>query len=90
MDFFEGTEFGILGIHTVCLYQYQRSMIQIEFSPAEIEQLRCERYYYPHPQVQKKMDVFYLKSQRLPHKEICRLCSLSKTTLTGNYSGLKK
>ena len=28
------------------------------------------------------MDVLYLKSQELPHKEIRRLCSISKTTLT--------
>ena len=57
-------------------------MIQVEFSPFDIEQLRFERYHYPHPQVQKKMDVLYLKSQGLPHQDIRRLCSISKTTLT--------
>lgn len=57
-------------------------MIQVEFSPVDIEQLRFERYHYPHPQVQKKMDVLYLKSKGVPHKEICDLCSISKTTLT--------
>lgn len=57
-------------------------MIQVEFSPTDIDQLRFERYHYPHPQVQKKMEVLYLKSQGLPHKEIRRLCSISKTTLT--------
>ena len=34
-----------------------RIMIQVEFSPVDIEQLRFERYHYPHPQVQKKIDV---------------------------------
>ena len=57
-------------------------MIQIEFSPTDKEQLQFDRYHYPHPQVQKKMDVLYLKSQDLPHKEIRRLCGISKTTLT--------
>ena len=57
-------------------------MIQIEFSPTDKEQLRFERYHYPHPQVQKKMDVLYLKSKGLPHKEICDLRGISKTTLT--------
>ena len=57
-------------------------MIQVEFSPTDIEQLRFERYHYPHPQVQKKMEVLYLKSQRLSHKQIRSLCDISKTTLT--------
>lgn len=56
-------------------------MINIEFSPEAIEQLNYERYHHPHPHVQKKMEVLYLKSQQLPHKEIRRLCRLSKTTL---------
>ena len=57
-------------------------MIQIEFSPEAIEQLNYERYHYPHPRIQKKMEVLYLKSQTLPHNEICRLCRISKTTLS--------
>jgi len=56
-------------------------MIRIEFSPEDIEQLNYERYHYPHPQVQRKMEVLYLKSQGLAHQEIRRLCQISKTTL---------
>lgn len=56
-------------------------MIRIEFSAQEIEQLKYERYHHPHPQVQKKMEVLYLKSQGLAHQEIRRLCQISKTTL---------
>jgi transposase len=56
-------------------------MIRIEFSAQEIEQLNYERYHHPHPQVQKRMEVLYLKSQGLAHQEICRLCQISKTTL---------
>lgn len=56
-------------------------MIRIEFSDQDIQKLNHERYYHPHPQVQKKMEVLYLKSQGLAHQEIRRLCQISKTTL---------
>ncbi len=56
-------------------------MIQIEFSEEKIQQLNYERYHHPHPRVQKKMEVLYLKSRGLSHQEICRLCYICKTTL---------
>ncbi len=40
-------------------------MIYINFSQEEINQLNYERYHYPHPLVQKRMEVLYLKSQKL-------------------------
>jgi len=52
-------------------------MITIEFTPEEIEALEYERYHHPDPKVQKRMEVLYLKSQGLTHKEICRLCRIS-------------
>jgi transposase len=57
-------------------------MIQIEFTEQMIEALKYERYHHPHPKVQQKMEVLYLKSQGLAHQEIRRLCDISKTTLT--------
>ncbi len=57
-------------------------MIHINFSEEEINQLNYERYHYPHPLVQKRMETLYLKSQKLPHQEICRLCRISRTTLS--------
>ena len=58
-------------------------MLKIEFSEAEIEALDYERYHHPHPKVQRKMEVLYLKSQGLKHSEIRRLCRInSKTTLS--------
>jgi transposase len=57
-------------------------MIRINFTPEEIAELKYERYHYPHPKVQQKMEVLYLKSQGLAHQEIRRLCEISKTTLT--------
>ncbi|MCZ6595148.1 MAG: IS630 family transposase [Bacteroidetes bacterium] len=56
-------------------------MIYIEFSEEEIKVLNYERYHYPHPKVQQKMEVLYLKAMGLSHQEICRLCGISHTTL---------
>lgn len=57
-------------------------IIRLDFTQAEIDALDYERYHHPHPQVQRKMEVVYLKSQGLSHQEIRRLCRLkSKTTL---------
>lgn len=57
-------------------------MIKVEFSQDIIDTLEYERYNHPNPNVQKKMEVLYLKSQGLMHKDICRLCRISKMTLT--------
>ncbi|MGV0028697.1 helix-turn-helix domain-containing protein [Phormidesmis priestleyi] len=57
-------------------------MIRIEFTPDQGAALNFERYHYPHPRVQQKMEVLYLKSQGVAHQEIRRLCNISKTTLT--------
>jgi len=57
-------------------------MIQIEFSPEEIDALEYERYHYPHPQIQRKMEVLYLKSQGLAHQDIRRIGRICETTLT--------
>jgi transposase len=57
-------------------------MIQVEFTEQGIEELKYEQYHHPHPKVQQKMEVLYLKSQGLAHQDIRRLCHISKTTLT--------
>ena len=56
-------------------------MIKIEFTPEEIDALEYERYHYPDPKVQKKMEAVYLKSQGIAHQEICRLGRISEPTL---------
>jgi len=56
-------------------------MIKINFTQEGINALGYERYHHPHPKVQKKMEAIYLKSQGVKHKEICRLCQISRTTL---------
>jgi transposase len=57
-------------------------VIKIAFTPEAIDALEYERYHYPDPKVQKKMEVLYLKSQKVAHQEIRQLCRISKTTLT--------
>ncbi len=56
-------------------------MAKIEFSTEEKEALDYERYHHPHPRVRRKMEALWLKSQGLKHQEICRLASLSNSTL---------
>lgn len=58
-------------------------MLRLKFTEELIEELRHERYHHPHPRVQRKMNVLYLKSQGIPHKEIKRLEQISENTLLG-------
>lgn len=56
-------------------------MIHIEFTEEEKKALNYERYHHPHPHVQRKMEALWLKSQDVPHQDICRLADLSPHTL---------
>jgi transposase len=56
-------------------------MIKLSFSKEIIDQLNYERYHHPHPRVQRKMNVLYLKSQGIPHKDIKRIERISANTL---------
>ena len=59
----------------------RQPMINLEFTEAQIEHLAYERYHHPHPWVQRRMEVLYLKSQQLRHQQICHLCQISRPTL---------
>ena len=56
-------------------------MLTIDFTPQDIDALHHERFHHPHPRVQLKMEAVYLKSQGLPHQEICRLTRVTENTL---------
>jgi transposase len=56
-------------------------MLHVDFNPEQIDALHHERFHHPHPRVQLKMEAVYLKSQGLPHHEICRLARISENTL---------
>src|SRR5262249_59072123 len=77
-----GTERNIAGIQNELIgRKSQAPMIRIEFSEQEKRALDYERYHHPHPHVQRKMEALWLKSQKLPHKDICRFTGISKHTL---------
>lgn len=56
-------------------------MIRIEFTQTDIEQLHYERFHYPCPRVQLKMEALFLKSQGFSHKQIRSICKISSVTL---------
>jgi transposase len=47
------------------------------FSPEILAEIRHDRYHYPHPRVQRKMEVLWLKSRGLTHAEIAELADVS-------------
>jgi DNA-binding CsgD family transcriptional regulator len=57
------------------------AMIRITFTEEQAAQLRYERFHHPHPRVQAKMEALLLKSEGLPHKEICRIVGITANTL---------
>jgi transposase len=56
-------------------------MIRIEFTEEDIKALHYWRFHHPHPRVQLKMEALLLKSQGLPHKQICRMLQITENTL---------
>ena len=56
-------------------------MIQIEFTQKDVDVLESERYTYPDPKVQRKMEVLYLKSFGMAHQQIRNICRISEPTL---------
>jgi transposase len=56
-------------------------MITIDFTKEEIKQLHYERFHHPHPRVQQRMEVVYLKSQGMPNAEIERIMDLHRLTV---------
>jgi transposase len=55
-------------------------MPELEFSTEDVEALRYWRFHHPHPHVQQKMEIVYLRSQKLENKQIQPLCGISKAT----------
>lgn len=55
--------------------------MQLEFSAAEREALNYERYHHPHPRVQRKMEVVWLKSLGKEEGEISQIAQVSLTTV---------
>ena len=56
-------------------------MLRISFDPDALETIKYERLHHPHPRVQQKMWVLWLKACEVPHYEICRFTCISENTL---------
>ena len=52
-------------------------MRQLTFTPEVLDQIRHDRYHHPHPRVQLKMEVLWLKSKGRTHAEIAELAGVS-------------
>lgn len=57
-------------------------MITIEFTEEAKKALHYERFHHPHPKVQRKMEVLWLKSQGESHNKIARFTGLTVNMIT--------
>ena len=70
-------------------------MREFTFSDEDLKAIGHDRYHHPHPRVQRKMEVLWLKSHGLPHQQIADLAGVSLRTAQrylGDYlqGGLKQ
>jgi transposase len=55
-------------------------MIPLNVTDEQFQALRYERFHHPHPRVQKKMEVVFLRASGLSVAEVCRLTDVSPNT----------
>ena len=56
-------------------------MRRFTFTSEDLDAIRHERYHHPHPRVQQKMEVLWLKSRGLTHEDIARLADVSRRSV---------
>lgn len=56
-------------------------MREFTFSDEDLKAIDADRYQHPHPHVQRKMEVLWLKSHGLPHQQIADLAGVSLRTV---------
>src|SRR5947207_2097186 len=56
-------------------------MRAVSFSAEVLEAIRHDRYHHPHPRVQQKMEVLWLKSKGFTHEEIAELADVARRTV---------
>jgi transposase len=56
-------------------------MRTITFTPEDLRDLAHDRYHYPDPRVQRKMEVLWLKSHNLSHDAIATYADVSRRTV---------
>lgn len=65
-------------------------MIRLEFTEQQKESFHYERFHYPHPRVQQKMEALWLKSKNLSHELICDIANISPNTLRAYLKDYEK
>lgn len=56
-------------------------MRHFTFPPEVLAAIGHDRYHHPHPRVQQKMEVLWLKSQGLTHEAIARLANVARRSV---------
>ena len=56
-------------------------MRRFTFTPDVLAAIRHDRYHHPHPRVQQKMEVLWLKSHGCTHEDIARLAAVSRRSV---------
>lgn len=56
-------------------------MRHFTFTSEDLDAIRHERYHHPHPRVQQKMEVLWLKSQGFTHEDIALLAGVSRRSV---------
>src|SRR5262249_19221400 len=56
-------------------------MRELTFSVEDLKAVGHDRYHHPHPRVQRKMEVLWLKSHGLPHRLIADRAGVSLRTV---------
>jgi transposase len=51
------------------------------FTPEDLDSIRHERYHHPHPRVQQKMEVLWLKGHGFTHEDIAALADVSRRSV---------
>src|SRR3954470_5959898 len=57
------------------------TMREFTFTDDDLKAIEHDRYHHPHPHVQRKMEVLWLKSHNLPHQQIAELAGVSLRTV---------
>jgi transposase len=65
-------------------------MLKIDIPASDVELLRHERYYHPHPRVQLKMDVLLLKAFGLPNNLISQITGVCGNTIREYWKQYKE
>lgn len=57
-------------------------MITVKFSEQDLKDIDYERFHHPISRVQRRMEVLWLKSQGLPHKQIAKIAGVCDNAVT--------